>query len=54
MSMSDLERERAANRAAMPETARFLDELRAVFGPVRVVWASENGLVVGRPPIAVN
>jgi hypothetical protein len=50
MSTSDFERERAANRARMPETARYLDELRAVFGKVKVLWAVEGDHAVGTPP----
>lgn len=46
----DVERERMRNRARMPEFARVVDELRLVFGPVKVVWARENGYTVGNPP----
>lgn len=43
--------ERAANRAAFPETARFMDAWRAVFGPgVRLVWAVEDGKSIGKVP----
>lgn len=34
---------REKNRGAMPETAARVDELRAVFGPVLLLWTSENG-----------
>lgn len=38
----------ADNRAAFPETAELMDELRAVFGPdVKLVWASEGGREIG-------
>lgn len=33
----------------MPEMAAFVDELRAVFGKVRVIYASEGGKVQGQP-----
>lgn len=40
----------ARNRARFPESARFVDDLRAVFGPgVRLVYASENGNTIGEP-----
>lgn len=45
------EEQRAANRAAMPETAKIVDEYRRVFGDgVRLVWAEENGKLVGQKP----
>lgn len=38
----------ASNRAAFPETARIVDDLRAVFGQdVKLVWAEENGRTLG-------
>lgn len=40
----------ARNRADFPETARWVDELRAVFGPeVRLLYASEAGRQIGAP-----
>lgn len=40
--------ERSSNRAAFPETAKLVDELRGVFGPgVKLVWAEESGLTIG-------
>lgn len=40
--------ERSSNRAAFPETAKLVDELRDVFGPgVKLVWAEENGRTIG-------
>lgn len=40
--------ERSSNRAAFPETAKLVDELRDVFGPgVKLVWAEENGREIG-------
>lgn len=39
----------ARNRARFPQSARFLDEMRSVFGPdVKMTWASENGDEIGR------
>jgi len=39
-----------ANRQAMPVTAKFVDEMRRVFGDqCRVVWAEEAGRVQGSP-----
>lgn len=36
------------NRAAFPETASMVDELREVFGDgVTLVWAEENGRTIG-------
>ena len=46
----DRKDEAARNRAAMPQFAAWLDELRRVFGPVRVLWAREGGVEVGRRP----
>lgn len=41
--------EAESNRAAFPETAKLVDELRAVFGPdVKLVWASEGGREIGK------
>lgn len=49
--------ERQSNRAAFPETASLVDELRDVFGPgVKLVWADENGRQIGQyeqPGVAV-
>lgn len=42
--------EAAANRAAMPETARIVDAFRAAFGPgVIVLYAKEGEVEVGTP-----
>jgi hypothetical protein len=38
------------NREQMPTVAGWVDDLRAVFGDVRVVYAEENGRVVGVKP----
>lgn len=38
-----------ANRSAMPETARILDEVRQTFPDARIRFAEEGGRVVGRP-----
>lgn len=39
----------ARNRAAMPVLAAWVDELRRVFGPVRVRHLREAGLELGKP-----
>lgn len=39
-----------ANRQAMPQVAAVVDQLRSVFGPVQVVFASEGGKELGREP----
>ncbi len=39
-----------ANRLAMPQVAAAVDQLRDVFGPVRVIDAVENGRELGQPP----
>ena len=37
------------NRAAFPETARIVDELRDIFGPgVKLIWDQENGREIGK------
>jgi len=43
-------KEAAANRAAMPECSKAVDEVRRVFGDkdVKVVWMRENGKEVGK------
>lgn len=40
------------NRERMPKTAEEVDRWRAVFGPVKVLWAQEGVVEVGRrgPP----
>jgi len=38
------------NRELMPLFAAWLDETRAVFGPVRVIWAREGDVMVGAVP----
>lgn len=52
--LAAIERARVRNRALMPGFAKFVDEYRAVFGEVKVIWASENGRVVGNPPADVK
>lgn len=37
-------------RESFPETTRFADNLREVFGEVRIVWAAEQGNIIGRVP----
>lgn len=46
---SDRDSRASRNREAFPEAARFVDEMRAVFGP-RVVleWAEEGGRTIGK------
>jgi hypothetical protein len=39
---------RAANRAAMPTVAALVDEWRALFPGLKVIYASENGHVIGK------
>ena len=47
--------ERDRNRERMPQVAAFVDELRALFGPVTVEYASEGGLELGkRGPVGVE
>jgi len=38
------------NRQTMPIIAAVVDQLREVFGPVQVVFASEGGKNLGREP----
>jgi hypothetical protein len=40
---------REANRRAFPDTAEIVDRLSAVFGPVKVLHAVENGREIGKP-----
>lgn len=45
------EGKKAGNRSRFPETARVVDQFRAVFGPeVRCVWCEENGESRGKLP----
>ena len=39
-----------ANRAKAPITGAKVEEFRAAFGPVKIDYVSENGLVLGKPP----
>ena len=39
----------ASNRANFPDTAEIVDRLSAVFGPVKVLHAVENGKEIGKP-----
>lgn len=45
-------RERAAkeNRERYPDLAKFVDELRAVFGEVKIVEVKENGKMLSAMP----
>ena len=40
---------REENRARMPIVTAWVDMMRAEFGEVRVTYASENGLTLGKP-----
>lgn len=40
----------ADNRAAMPTVAAIVDEYRAMFPDLRVIYASENGKTLGKVP----
>ena len=40
------------NRERCPWTASIVDELRAIFGPVQVVYVHENGAEIGTPQAA--
>lgn len=44
------ERKRQENRQKMPTIAALFDEYNAQFPGCRIVWAIENGHVVGNPP----
>jgi hypothetical protein len=46
--MKDMESQRAARRAAMPQTTALVEQY-AEFSP-KVIYASENGITVGRRP----
>lgn len=50
--MTEREQKAAANRAAAPNVAKVVDEFKAVFGDVKVLWAidTETGKVFGHPP----
>lgn len=39
---------RESNRASMPGVAAIVDEYRALFPDLKVVYASENGVTVGK------
>lgn len=44
------ERKRLENREKFPQITAFFDEMEAQFPGCRVIWAVENGNVVGKPP----
>lgn len=53
--MSDEQRRQQAqqNRERLPRFTVWLDAMRAAFGPgVRVVWAQEGDVLVGKIPAA--
>jgi hypothetical protein len=39
----------SSNHARAPQSSRFVDDMRAVFGDVTVLYVEENGLKLGRP-----
>jgi hypothetical protein len=41
---------RRSNRARMPTIAAIVDEYRAIFPELKVIFASENGITVGERP----
>lgn len=48
MSQSDsVEAQRKKNRERMPEVTAFVDEVRAVFGEVKILYAREGDYEVG-------
>ena len=48
--MTDLEKIRATNRELMPEFTKMHDSLAEAFGPLKVIFAEENGRKVGVEP----
>lgn len=46
--MADIDARAAQNRARMPHTAAFIDEIRRNFPGAKVQWARENGIEVGK------
>jgi hypothetical protein len=44
------EERRRRNRERMPEIAKVFDEYEAAFPGCKIIWAVENGYVVGKPP----
>jgi hypothetical protein len=44
------EKRRQENREKFPQVTAFFDEMNALFPGTRVIWAIENGNVVGNPP----
>jgi len=38
----------AANRESMPKVTAVVDAFKAIFGELRVTYASENGITKGR------
>jgi hypothetical protein len=48
--VTDLDPRRAARRAAMPTVSAIVAELSAQFPSLKVIYACENGIVVGRKP----
>jgi hypothetical protein len=45
---------RESNRVSMPTVAAFVDELRAQGLSLKVIFASENGIRVGKKPQGEN
>lgn len=52
--VTTVNRARDANRAAMPNVAAFMDELRAQGISARVIYARENGVTFGKKPVYEN
>jgi hypothetical protein len=48
--MNDLEKVRATNRELMPKFTEAYDSLSEAFGPLKVIYAEENGRKVGVEP----
>ena len=48
--IEERERRRQENRRLFPEVTKFFDECEKNFPGCKVIWAIENGNVVGKPP----
>ena len=46
--MNDREQKAQRNRERMPGVAAIVDELSAAFGSVKVLWAKEGDIEVGK------
>jgi hypothetical protein len=45
----DLEEQRRKNRERFPQMSKWIDEMRAVFGDVKVMWVKEGDQEAGSP-----